>query len=181
MRTVVLGEHSELSAMIARRRAMGQDLHDEVWHGEYHMAPSTHGWHGRVESELAGVLRPLVRRVGLVHSGPVNVGVLGNFRVPDAVLHRRGYDLDEVWFDTVAMAIEVVSPGDESWLKFDHYAEHGVDEVLIADPRGRTLDLFVLADGGYERRDRSDVLDVAVAELHAAIDWPGPPAPASSA
>jgi hypothetical protein len=53
--------------------------------------------------------------------------------------------------------------------------------VLIADPQCRMLDLFVPADGGYERRDHSAVLDVAVAELHAAIDWPGPPAPASSA
>jgi Uma2 family endonuclease len=79
------------------------------------------------------------------------------------------------------MVVEVVSPDDESWLKFDHDAEHGVDEVLIADPQCRMLDLFVPADGGYERRDHSAVLDVAVAELHAAIDWPGPPAPASSA
>ena len=55
-----------------------------------------------------------------------------------------GAILDEVWLSTAAMVVEVVSPHDESWLKFDHYAAHGVDEVLIADPQDSTLHLFVL-------------------------------------
>jgi Uma2 family endonuclease len=71
------------------------------------------------------------------------------------------------------MVVEVVSPDDESWLKFDHYAAHGVDEVLIADPWDRTLHLFALVDGRYEGADRSGLLDVAVTELHGAIAWPG--------
>ena len=71
------------------------------------------------------------------------------------------------------MVVEVVSPHDESWLKFDHYAAHGVDEVLIADPQDSTLHLFVLVDGAYQPAERSDLLDVTVADLHAAIEWPG--------
>ncbi len=41
MRTVVLGPRPpELQALVERRRALGQDLHDEVWHGDYHVAPT---------------------------------------------------------------------------------------------------------------------------------------------
>ena len=54
---------------------------------------------------------------------------------------------------TAAMVVEVVSPHDESWLKFDHYAAHGVDEVLIADPADRSLHLFVLVDAEYQPAD----------------------------
>ena len=173
MRTVVLGDHHpELTEWIARRRASGQDLYDEVWRGEYHMAPATHGWHSQLQNELARVLGPRARRAGLIDSGPVNIGDPEDFRVPDAALHDTR-DLDAVWFDTAAMTIEIVSPGDESWLKFDHYAAHDVDEVLIADPRSRELHLFVLTDGRYDRADRSRLLDMTVAELHAAIAWPG--------
>ena len=56
------------------------------------------------------------------------------------------------------MVVEVVSPHDESWLKFDHYAAHGVDEVLIADPQDSTLHLFVLVDGSYQPADASQLL-----------------------
>jgi hypothetical protein len=64
-------------------------------------------------------------------------------------------------------------PTTNSWLKFDHYAAHRVDEVLIADPRERTLDLFVLVGGRYERAERSPLLGVSVAEVHEAVAWPG--------
>jgi Uma2 family endonuclease len=173
MRTVVLGDnHPELTEWIARRRAMRQDLHDEVWHGEYHMAPAAHNYHGLLVIELAVVLREFAVLKGLVVGTAFNLGDdVDNFRVPDLGVHREL--LDAVRVPTAAMVVEVVSPDDESWLKFDHYAARGVDEVLIADPRDRTLHLFVLVDGRYEPTDRSSLLDVAVAELHQAIAWPG--------
>jgi Uma2 family endonuclease len=173
MRTVVLGDnHPELTEWIARRRAMRQDLHDEVWNGEYHMAPAAHGYHGLLVIELALVLHRLAVPRGLVVGNAFNLGDdVDNFRVPDLGVHRQLQDL--VWVPTAAMVVEVVSPDDESWLKFDHYAAHRVDEVLIADPHERTLDLFVLTGGGYERADRSTLLDVSVADLHDAVTWPG--------
>jgi Uma2 family endonuclease len=173
MRTVVLGDnHPELTEWIARRRAMRQDLHDEVWHGEYHMAAAPNFFHSVVAAELARALDRLAPPRGLVVGTAFNLGLdKDNFRVPDLGIHREL--LDAVWVPTAAMVVEVVSPDDESWLKFDHYAARGVDEVLIADPRDRMLHLFVLVDGRYEPTDRSSLLDVAVAELHQAIAWPG--------
>ena len=173
MRTVVLGDRpAELEALIARRRALGQDRHDEVWNGEYHMSPAARLWHGILVNELGAVLRHLAAPRGLVAGAEFNLGDDDqNFRVPDLGVHRE--PRDEVWVPTAAMVVEVVSPDDESWLKFDHYAAHGVDEVLIADPHERTLDVFVLADGRYERAERSALLDVSVVELHEAVSWPG--------
>jgi Uma2 family endonuclease len=174
MRTVVLGDHHpELTEWIARRRALGQDRFDEVWDGEYHVAPAAHFWHSILVGELVVVLVPLAAPRGLVVGTEFNLGPdEHNFRVPDLGLHRA--IVDEVWLPTAAMVVEVVSPDDESWLKFDHYAAHGVDEVLIADPRERALYLFVLIEGRYERAEISALLGVTVGELHDALRWPGP-------
>lgn len=173
MRTVVMGDRPpELDALIARRRALGQDRFDEVWDGEYHMAPAPHIWHSYLDSQVHALLQRLAPPRGLHPTGSFNLGVEGNFRVPDVALHRSA-ELNSVWVPTAALVVEIVSPDDESWLKFDHYANHGVDEVLIADPRHRALHLFVLVDGRYEPAGRSALLDVGVEELHAAISWPG--------
>ena len=172
MRTVVMGDPPpEFDAWIARRRALGQDRFDEVWNGEYHMAPAPHQWHSYLVTQLTAILQLHANPLGLVTLDAFNLGVATNFRVPDLGLVRRLHD--DVWVSTAAMVVEVVSPDDESWLKFDHYAAYGVDEVLIADPQDRTLHLFVLVGGRYEPTGQSSLLDVSAAELHQAIAWPG--------
>jgi Uma2 family endonuclease len=39
---------------------------------------------------------------------------------------------------TAALAVEIVSPGDESWEKLPFYAAHKVEQVLIVDPATHT-------------------------------------------
>ena len=172
MRTVVAGQHAFVEEWIARRRASGQDLYDEVWHGEYHVAPAPHPWHAFLQDQLSAGLHNATNRRGLFKTGPFNLGRSNDdFRVPDLGVHRALPA--SVWVPTAAMVVEVVSPHDESWLKFDHYAAHGVDEVLIADPETSALHLVVLAGGEYRPSESSPLLGVTVAELHAAVDWPG--------
>jgi Uma2 family endonuclease len=172
MRTVVAGQHAFVEEWIARRRARGQDLYDEVWHGEYHVAPALHPWHAFLQDQISVALQNATDARRLFKTGPFNLGrTKDDFRVPDLGVHR--VLPASVWVPTAAMVVEVVSPEDESWLKFDHYAAHGVNEMLIADPHGRSLHLFVLADGKYEPTDRSELLGIDIADVHAAIDWPG--------
>ena len=122
----------ELEAIVAGVHALGQDRFDEVWEGNYHMAPAPHLWHAYLGGQLAVVLQSHVARARLHYTDPFNLGEPDNYRVPDAGLHRS---LPNAAFvPTAAMVIEIVSPGDESWEKFDHFAAHGVDEVLIVDP-----------------------------------------------
>ena len=171
MRTVVLGDPPvEIERLIAQRRATGADLYDEVWEGEYHMAPTAHGAHGDLDGQLGRLLGPLALRIGLVESGPFNLGDgPKNFRVPDRGMRERA---DKAWFATAALVVEIVSPDDESSEKLPFYAGHHVDEIVIADPRTRTLSWLRLVDGGYRPVERSVLLDVAVADIAGQIDWP---------
>ncbi len=173
MRTVIVGPRpAELEALLERRRATGADLYDEVWHGEYHIAPAPRGAHGRLDAEFAVLLRPLVQRAGLFDSGPFNLGERDDFRVPDRGLLREA--APATWNPTAALVVEIVSPGDESWAKLPFYTDHGVDEVVIVDPETRRVTWLARSGAGYESIDRSIVLDVAVADVVAQITWPPP-------
>jgi Uma2 family endonuclease len=161
---------AEIGAWLERRRALGQDRFDEVWEGEYHVAPMAHSHHGAVADEVAAALRPRARRAGLTNSGPVNLGVADDYRVPDhVVLHERH---GAVYVTTAAIVVEVVSPGDESRSKLNFYFARGVAEVLIVDPHTQAVEWYRRGTDGFERRDASALLGVTEAELHAEVDWP---------
>jgi Uma2 family endonuclease len=171
VRTIVLGDPpAELQALIEQRRATGADRYDEVWEGEYHMAPAPHGAHGRLGWTLAALLEPLARRVGLHGSDAFNLGEANDYRVPDAGLHRTG--ATATWNATAALVVEIVSPDDETWEKLPFYAAHGVDEVLIVDPTRRAVTWLACIADGYEPIDRSALLDIDVAEVASRIEWP---------
>jgi Uma2 family endonuclease len=170
MKTVVLGPPPpQLAELIAHRRAIGADLYDEVWEGDYHMAPAPNAAHGDVDDQLAALLRPLAKATGYFSTDTVNVGESTNYRVPDRSIHRtrpRG-----VWVPTAAVAVEVVSPEDETWDKLPFYAARGVDEVVIVDPRSRQVTWLGLSGGQYGPIERS-MLGITSDELTAQIDWP---------
>ncbi len=171
MRTVVVGDPpAEIVAFLARRRALGQDHHDEVWEGDYHVVPAAHPWHGQVDAELAALLRPGAKAAGLFITTQFNLGTAEDYRVPDGGYHRASPS--EVYVPTAAIVVEVVSPGDETWAKFDFYARHDVDEICIADPRRQEVHWFVLAGAGYDEAPASPLLGVVTAELAGGIDWP---------
>lgn len=173
VRTVVLGERPpELQELIERRRRLGLDLHDEIWEGEYHMSPAASVRHAFLESQLTRILGPLADAVGLLISAPFNLGEPDDFRVPDLGVHR-GMPTG-VWVARAALAVEILSPDDESWAKLGFYARLGVEEVLVVDPDGRRLTWLVRneAGDGYDETERSALLDVDVAPVAAAINWP---------
>jgi hypothetical protein len=171
MRTVIVGPRPpEIDALIARRHALGQDTHDEVWEGEYHMNAAPHARHAivawRVGSTLDAHLPP-----AFTVATELNIGSPANFRVPDLAIIREADAA--LYMPTAALVVEVVSPGDESRQKFGHYAEHGVGEVLIVDPDSRTVELFVLADDArYAAAQRSLLTGIHAADLPTAIRWP---------
>jgi hypothetical protein len=170
MRTVVLGPPpAEIEALIAHRRAIGADRNDEVWEGEYHIAPAPNAAHGDVDEQLPLLLHRYVQRAGLHATGSVNVGEQNDFRVPDRAVHRQR--AQGVWLPTVAIAIEIASPHDESWDKLAFYAAHDVDEVLIVDPQVRQVTWLGLSGDGYVPIERS-MLGISASELAGQIDWP---------
>jgi Uma2 family endonuclease len=171
MRTVVLGPRPpEFEALLERRHALGQDLYDEVWEGEYHMAPAPHPFHGYIDGQLAVLVDPLAHQADLVGTGPFNLGSPDDYRVPDRGLHR-GLPT-RTFVPTAAIVIEIVSPDDETWDKIDFYAAHSVDELLIVDPLKRSVTWLVLGGGRYAERDSSLLLGISSADLAARITWP---------
>lgn len=91
-------------------------------------------------------------------------------RVPDlAFIRGREH---AVYLPTAALVVEVVSPGDESYLKFGFYLARGVDEVLIVDPLGRTVEWYTRGADAFARTGASVLLGLDEAALHGELDWP---------
>jgi Uma2 family endonuclease len=164
---------AEIDELIEYRRRLDLDHYDEVWEGVLHMNPIPTGEHQLILQQLAELFGPLARQAGLVplmnEFGLGREGK-GNFRVPDGGLHRtlpRG-----VYQSTAALVIEVVSPGDESWVKLPFYAAHEVDEVLILDPEEHAVHWLGLTDGEYRPIERSGLIDLGPVELAEQVDWP---------
>ena len=114
---------------------------------------------------------PRVRRVWRRPcTSSTSASPIDDYRVPDGGLLRPG--AGGVWLHTAALAVEIVSPGDETWQKLPFYAAHEVDEVLIVDPQERAINWLGLTDGEYRPVERSGVIDLGPTELAERIDWP---------
>jgi Uma2 family endonuclease len=171
MRTVLVGPPPrEIEDLLERRRALGQDLFDEIWDGDYHVAPAPHGRRGQIDFQLARLLGPLVDRAGLFGSGPCNIGKPDDYRVPD-----QAYFADatpQAFNPTATIVVEIVSPGDETRLKSDFYHRAGVREFVIVDPAERSVEWFVRHGSGFTATNRRGLLDISAAELSARIHRP---------
>ncbi len=162
---------AEIEALLERRRRLGLDHRDEVWGGVLHMNPVPHGRHHRIGQQLAELLGPLATAAGLVPAiGIFNLGVPEDYRVPDGAIHRPGDD--QMYYETAAVVVEIVSPADESWEKLAFYAAHHVDELLIVDSEKRSVSWLGLADGEYRAIERSGLIDLGGDQLAGQIDWP---------
>lgn len=171
VKTVVLGPRpQELDTLIHRRQALGLDRFDEVWEGIYHVAPAAHPAHGYVDHALAVLLDPYARAARLVATGPFNLGEPDDYRVPDHGYHHRLPD--DVWVESAAVVVEVVSPDDETYAKFDFYAAHGVEELIIADPKDQQIRCYERQGDHYVEAPASHALAVRAEELTLGIDWP---------
>jgi Uma2 family endonuclease len=166
---VVVGEHPEFAALVERRRTLGLDGHDEVWEGVYHVAPYAHARHGRIQQRLARVLEPYADAAGYEVVGSFNLGQHDDYRVPDLAV--RGFDSDDGYVPTAALVVEVLSPGDESYAKFDFYARRNVGEILIADPEACVVLLWTLTSAGYREVEASVLLNVTADELTMSMNW----------
>ena len=163
MRTVVLGPApQELQALIERRRALGLDDHDEVWDGEYHVALAASSRHAAVQAAILALLREHAADPRLV-VGPINLGTAQNYRVPDGGVLRDGET--GLYVPTAALVVEVISPDDESYAKFDHYAEHGVTELIYINPEQHDVQLHRVTAGDYRPVEQLAAVDLSLEQV----------------
>lgn len=161
----------EFAQLLQRRRRLGLDRRDEVWQGVLHMNPAPRGRHGDVVQQLAELLGPLARRAGMFPLvADFNLGEPDDYRVPDGGLHHERRDL--TYYPSAALALEILSPDDETRGKLPFYAAHGVEELVIIDPAERTVEWLALEQGEYRPVVRSGLIELSPAHLTERIDWP---------
>ncbi len=170
MSTLVLGSQPpELEALLQRRRREDLDRRDEVWEGVLHMNPPPSHEHERLLALLARLVGPYADAAGLEVTGGIGLGDQDDYRVPDIALHRPNAAAQ--WHPTAALAIEIRSPGDDTWAKLPFWAAHDVDEVLIVDQAERAVAWLGLSAGEYRRVQRSGLIELGPAALAQLIDW----------
>lgn len=138
--------------LVAERRRLGQDRHDEVWDGVYVMSPAPTNDHQDVVTGLATICKRVGGRIARVQAG-ANVSDRQkdwehSYRVPDVVVVLPGcpaIDHETHWQGGPDFLIEVRSPGDNSLDKLTFYAAIGVREVLVVERDSREPALFRLA------------------------------------
>ena len=145
-------------ALIEERKRTGAHQWDEMWEGELHTPPMPNRWHQELEYELLHWLktnwgRP---RGNKVHH-QVNLAPPGgwpnDYRIPDIVLLTPDrFHIDRVEYCEGApnVVVEIRSPDDETYEKFDFYAELGVPEVWVIDRDTGMPEVFTLAGDRYQ-------------------------------
>jgi Uma2 family endonuclease len=165
----------EFERLLERRRALGQDLLDEVWEGVYVMNPAPAEGHADIAQQLAVLFDASARKAGLWPRMSIfNLGEPGDYRIPDGGLLRER--TNRVYAPTAALVVEIISPGDDTPKKVPFYAKRGVEELVVVDPQQQTVEWLALGpDGIYGSVERSGLIDLSGAELAESIDWPEPP------
>jgi Uma2 family endonuclease len=139
--------------VLDERRRLGHDKKDELWEGVLHMVPPPSRTHVAVAFSLAKVLERIASRRDLV-AYPEPIGVYApdvdppSWRIPDASIAARAQESDR-GLEGAVLAVEVLSPHDESYDKFAFYARVGVEEVWIIDPPTRAAEIFTIHNGSF--------------------------------
>jgi Uma2 family endonuclease len=143
--------------LLAWRKRTDSDKWDEMWEGVLHMPPMPNREHQDFEWLIESYLRtrwaPLYG-ARVYHN--INVASPGgwpnNYRIPDLVLltpSRFGIDRNEYFEGAPDVAVEIRSPGDESYEKLEFYARIAVPEVWIIDRDSKTPEIYTLTAGHY--------------------------------
>ena len=170
MSTLFVEALPEVQEWLERRRALGQDKRDEMWEGVYHVAPFEHPRNGMVTVQLVVALDAMARSAGLIPGGSFNLGEKDDFRVPDLGYHWR-LPSPGAYVPTAALVVEVLSPGDETFAKFDFYAARGVEELWVVDPLERSVRVWQQQERTWQETGRSDLLGTTAAQVEGSLDW----------
>ena len=99
--------------------------------------------------------RPIADAGGMVVFSPVPLRIrVRNYREPDLIFWQNANDprLEGTYLDGADLVVEVVSPGGAKRDLVDKrldYAEAGIPEYWIVDPRYETVTVLTLAGGEY--------------------------------
>jgi Uma2 family endonuclease len=147
-----------------------RDRFNEVWDGVLVMAPLPNDEHQEIQ---AGLLVPIYDTIQVAGLGRVRAGVnvsdrhtdwTKNYRGPDVVAYLTGnpaVNHGTHWTGGPDFLVEVISPGEDPYAKFEFYARIGSREVLIVERDPWALELHQLQSGRLVPAGRSDTTNPA--------------------
>jgi len=177
--TLIIADRAVADRVISARAASKLDRWDEVWDGDYFMAPAPNNEHSRIATRLAVSLDAVVssKSKGEVYVGP-NVSDRDenwtkNYRVPDVAVYLNGNPAEDRkthWLGGPDLAVEIVSEEDRTYEKIPFYASLGTRELLIIDRNPWMLTIFQLQNGeltetGISRPKENQWIESAVVSL----------------
>ncbi len=140
---------------IQERRRLGLDIRDEEWCGIYHAVPPATLNHQRLLTDVLVFLMLLQDGLG---GGEIvlECGVFrgpNDYRVPDLVYVASGNERvvgrAGITGGAPDLVLEILSPEDETYAKFDFYAAVQVPEVVVLDPVKRAAEVWRLDGATY--------------------------------
>jgi hypothetical protein len=173
--------------LIEQRLSWGAGKQDEVWEGVYHMSQDPNPDHQDLvlflQSALHAIAQELAGRATLgTNITDRTCGWVKNFRCPDVIVlmpNGKAQRFKSGYVGGPDIAVEILSPDDESVEKLPFYAAIGTREVLHVDTDTKELTLFTLRDGSMQVVGTSSVSDsnvVASAVLPVSFQVLGEPA-----
>jgi Uma2 family endonuclease len=148
------------SNWLQERRRTGADRWDEIWNGVWHMPPMPNRAHQELEGALETWLRLFwARPRGNRVYHQINLAVPGgwpdkDYRIPDLVLltpDRFSIDHNEYFEGAPTVVVEIRSPGDETYEKFEFYERLQLPEIWVIDRDNRTPELHTLDQKVYQQ------------------------------
>jgi len=165
---LVLLADDHFDELQARRHVWGADKLDEVWTGIPHLSQVDR--HSRLQQAIALLLHRAARERGLV-------AVLGAYEPSKPDPHGSPSDAPRLRGDqasTAALAVEIVTCGDDVAERLRSLAADRVGEVVVVDPDRRTVDWLALADNEYQPIEMSRLIDHGPKRLAEMIEWSAP-------
>jgi Uma2 family endonuclease len=129
--------------------------------GRIEVLPMPTTAHQRIVRFLIGLLMSFAGSRGEVLFAPLRVRLRpGKFREPDVLfmLAEHASRIGNEFWDGADLVMEVVSeddPGRDLQIKREEYAEAGIAEYWIVDPRTRTITVLRLESGQYVQQSEA--------------------------
>lgn len=167
-------------SLIDERSRLGLDQFDELWDGVLHMNPQPARWHQGLSGQLYRLLAPNADERDLDSYFEISIyRADDDHRSPDLAFSRRDQRI-ELGLSGSVLVVEILSPRDEAHRKLRWYADRGVEEMLLVDPRRLTVELYRSIDGDIPLIgpdvDGMVALDTLGVRLGPALDIDGVPA-----
>lgn len=140
--TMIVADALTEDELLATRRERGLDLYDEVWDGMYVMHALPNDEHQDI---VATLLHALVETIQIAKLGKVRPGVnlasdptnwKNDYRCPDVVVFLNDTSATchgAFWTGGPDLAVEILSPRDQTPSKLDFYSKIGTRELLVID------------------------------------------------